>query len=55
MILKTDNGWEFSEAATSSKQHWGDEMNNGADTMFESKISDDLLSEVITEIRKLWP
>ena len=55
MILQTDNGREFSGAATSSKQRRSDELSDGADNMFESEISEELLGEVITEIRKLWP
>ena len=48
MILQTDNGGEFSGIATSSKQRKNDQM-------FQSKISDELLAEVVSEIRKLWP
>ena len=55
MILQTDNGREFSGAATSSKQRRSDEKSDGADNMFESEISEELLGEVITEIWKLWP
>ena len=55
MVNVIYNGCEFSGAATSSKQCCSDGLNDGAERMFESEISDELLSEVITEIGKLWP
>ncbi len=55
MILQTDDGHEFSGVATSSKQRWSEWLNDGAEKIFESEISDELLSEVFTDIWKLWP
>ena len=46
MILQADNGREFSSAATTSKQRRNDR---------QSVISDKLLSDTVTEVRKLWP
>ncbi len=46
MILQADNGCEFS--GTNSKQQKQDHI-------FQSEMSDDLLAEVVTDIRKLWP
>ena len=50
MILQTDNGKEFSGAATTSKQFRKDVMLGK-----QSVISDELMSEVVSEIRNLWP
>ena len=52
MILQTDNGKEFSGAATTNKQRRRDKE---ALVGNASVISPELLNEVVTEVRNLWP
>jgi hypothetical protein len=49
MILQADNGKEFSGAATASKQQCKDSGMIGK----RSLISDELLADIVSEIRNL--
>lgn len=53
MILQTNNGREFSGAASTSKQRRSDRQNEAVGS--DCHLSGRFVDEVITEVRKLWP